>query len=138
MAVDGRPWTTRNLAKWLDGVRVGRRQDARGCDIAHRTGFGRWGIGRLESIDRWGGRIENLMGGSIRTRSIDTKSAGGAQSRRWMNGTGRQMGKRGRVDGRHPDACLVDFEQLRHERVEVDVSFGKVIEGQLLPVPGRC
>jgi hypothetical protein len=43
--------------------------------------------------------------------------------------------KRGRVDGRHPDPCLVDFEEICHERVEVDVGIGKVVEGELFPVP---
>ncbi len=43
--------------------------------------------------------------------------------------------ERGRVDGRHPDARLVDLEQVRDERVEVDVRVGEVVEGQFLPVP---
>jgi hypothetical protein len=45
--------------------------------------------------------------------------------------------KRGRVDGRHPDPCLVDFEEICHERVEVDVGISKVVERELFPVPER-
>ena len=39
------------------------------------------------------------------------------------------------VNGRHPDAGFVNFEQVSYERVEVDIGVGKVKEGQLLPVP---
>jgi hypothetical protein len=41
----------------------------------------------------------------------------------------------GRVDRRHPDAGLVDFEEVGDEGVEVDVGVGEVVEGELLPIP---
>jgi hypothetical protein len=43
--------------------------------------------------------------------------------------------ERGWIDCRHPNPGLVDLEEIRHKRVEVDVGIGKVIEGELFPVP---
>lgn len=39
-----------------------------------------------------------------------------------------------RVDGRHPDSCLVHLEEVCDEGVEVDVLGGKEVEGQFLAV----
>lgn len=47
----------------------------------------------------------------------------------------RRTGERGWVDGRHPYPSLVDLEKVGNKGVEVDVRIGKVVEGQLLPVP---
>jgi hypothetical protein len=46
--------------------------------------------------------------------------------------------ERGRIDGRHPDASLVDFEQVGDQVVEIDVVVGKVVEGELLAIPTDC
>ena len=40
------------------------------------------------------------------------------------------------VDSRHPDARLVDLEEVCDQRVEVDVGVGEVVECQFLPIPG--
>ena len=65
-----------------------------------------------------------------------------------VEGTGSEAGRqlqacnrrreRGRIDSRHPDASLVDFEQIRYQGIEIDVRVGEVVEGQFLPVPGTC
>jgi hypothetical protein len=44
-------------------------------------------------------------------------------------------GERGGVDGRHPDAGFVDFEEVCDEGVEVDVGVCEVVECEFLPVP---
>jgi hypothetical protein len=41
----------------------------------------------------------------------------------------------GRVDRRHPDAGLVDFEQVSDQGIEVDVGVCEVVEGELLAIP---
>ena len=46
-------------------------------------------------------------------------------------------GEGGRIDSGHPDACLVDFEEIGHKRIEINVGIRKVVKGELLPVP-RC
>ena len=51
-----------------------------------------------------------------------------ANTARGLDTKGR-AGKRRRVDGRHPDPSLVDFEQVGDEGVEVDVRIRKVVEG---------
>lgn len=40
-----------------------------------------------------------------------------------------------RVNCGHPDSGLVDLEQVRDQRIEVDVRVREVVEGKLLPVP---
>jgi hypothetical protein len=44
-------------------------------------------------------------------------------------------GKGGRINGRHPDSGLVNFEQVGNEGVEIDIGVGEVVECELLPVP---
>lgn len=46
-----------------------------------------------------------------------------------------RTGKRGWIDGRHPDSRLVDLEKVCDQGVEIDVRVGKVVERKLLPVP---
>lgn len=53
----------------------------------------------------------------------------------WCLKTKAWTGEGGRVDGRHPDSGLVDFEEVGDKGVEVDVGVGEVVEGQLFPVP---
>ena len=75
-------------------------------------------------------RLVGLAG--VGTVTTKTKSARAHGPGRWQ--TRRGAGKGGRVDGRHPDPSLIDLEQIRDERVEVDIRIREVVEGQLLPV----
>lgn len=43
--------------------------------------------------------------------------------------------KRCRIDRRHPDSGLVDLKEVRHQRIEIDIRIGKIVEGEFLPVP---
>ena len=52
-----------------------------------------------------------------------------------LRASGRWRHKRGRVDGRHPDSRLIDLEQVRHERIKIDVRIRKVVKSKFLPVP---
>lgn len=55
-------------------------------------------------------------------------TTGRLQAERWRS-------KGGWIDSRHPYPRLVDLEEIRYERVEIDVRVSKIVEGQLLPVP---
>lgn len=46
-------------------------------------------------------------------------------------------GERRGIDRRHPDSSLVNLEEIGHKLVEVDIRFGEVEVGQLLPVAVR-
>ena len=54
---------------------------------------------------------------------------------RTLDTGGWRRDERGRIDGRHPDPGLVDFEQIRHQGIEIDIRVGEVVECQFLPVP---
>lgn len=56
--------------------------------------------------------------------------------RRLQTKRGSRSLEGGRVDSRHPNSRLVDFEEVGDEGVEVDVAVGEVVEGELLAVPG--
>jgi hypothetical protein len=47
----------------------------------------------------------------------------------------RRACERRRINCRHPNPSLVDLEQICDERVEVDISIGKVVESELFPIP---
>ena len=47
----------------------------------------------------------------------------------------RRACERGRINRRHPNPSLVDLEQICDKGVEVDISIGKVVESELLPIP---
>lgn len=49
----------------------------------------------------------------------------------------RGTGERSRVDSGHPDAGLIDFEEICDKRVEVDVGVSEVVESKFLPVPAH-
>ena len=51
-----------------------------------------------------------------------------AQGRRWRN-------EGSWIDRRHPNPRLIYLEEIRNKRVEIDIGIGKIIEGELFPVP---
>lgn len=55
----------------------------------------------------------------------------------WHAEGGCWRDERCRIDRRHPDSGLVYLEQVGHKGIEVDVGVGEIVEGELLPVPGK-
>jgi len=45
------------------------------------------------------------------------------------------MGEGSWVHSRHPDASLVNLEKIGDQGIEVNIGVGKVIKGELFPVP---
>ena len=39
------------------------------------------------------------------------------------------------VHGRHPDASLVNLEEVSDQGIEVNIRVGKVVKGELFPIP---
>ena len=113
------------------GVRV-RRTVGRG-DVPHGARLRRRHERMAVSMERRGTAVERIL--LLAVWALAAKGGTGRSDGTHRGEPERQTGERGRIDGRHPDAGLVDLEELGDERVEVDVRVGKVVEGQLLPVP---
>lgn len=67
------------------------------------------------------------------SRTADTNStwsdaARGLEAKGWT-------GKGGGIYSGHPNPGLVHLEEISNERIEVNVSVGEIVEGELLPVP---
>lgn len=58
----------------------------------------------------------------IQTVTICTRPSGG-------------MGEGSWVHGRHPDTSLVNLEKVGDQRIEVNIRVGKVVKGELFPIP---
>ncbi len=108
------------------GVWVGRGDIAKWSWIRGRNK-------RTQAIEGRGTIVDGLLLLTIRT--VTTERQTPLAYANSLRDAMRDVGERCRVDGRHPDACLVDLEELGDERIEVDVCVSKVIKGQFLPIP---
>ena len=120
----------------VGGCRIGRRWGGRTVDR-----IGVWERGRQTTsaglvgcgVGGWGLWLRVLATVSSRRSTADPNSA--RTNSTWRLQTEGWVGERSRVDGRHPDARLVNLEEIGDQGVEVDVRIGKVVKRQFLPVP---
>jgi hypothetical protein len=68
-----------------------------------------------------------LLAAVGRTGTAKSESTGSYPTRR-LKPSG-WCGEGSWIDGRHPNAGLVDFEEVGHERVEINVGIREVVEG---------
>lgn len=125
-------WISRR-AEWRIAICIDRGLERR---LVTTFGSRRKGLG----IDIWVGSSRRHAERSLLSlwSPFDLWNSGSHSA--WTNATRglktqRRASKRRRVDGRHPNPGLVDFEQVGDQGIKVNVSVSEIVERQLLPIP---
>lgn len=90
-------------------------------------------VGRFGTVRVWILAVRHRVGVVERLLLVIGGDGAWADAARWLSDC--RLAKRRRVDGRHPDARLVDAVELGDQILEVDVVLRVVVEDQLLEVP---